>query len=64
MADVAGTHRPQTTVIATDEKPYKHTQTLTGIYRFSQVRFVKQKHWDSAGLAVNVQVVIIGTALD
>ena len=28
------------------------------------MRFVKQKHWDSAGLAVYVQVVIIGTALD
>ena len=39
MADEAVTHRPQTTTIATDAKPTKHTQTLTlrkarGIVRF------------------------------
>ena len=42
MADEAVTHRPQTTTIATDAKPTKHTQTLTlrkarGIVRFWKV---------------------------
>ena len=42
LADEAVTHRPQTTTIATDAKPTKHTQTLTlrkarGIVRFWEV---------------------------
>ena len=50
MADEAVTHRPQTTTIAMDAKPTKHTQTLT--LRKARVIVRVWEGWCKRGMVV------------